>query len=187
VCYGSRSTEDVLNRAGLSCDGRMQTEGCLDDDLSQAQVDHCNTFFSAQTVESGAVFFALVAWLLGVCVPRAGVRLGPAIASMLTAASAAAVLAVLSDSYMFKHRDQFACSSVFGAELCHGYGGALHLQSLAIVCCLARVVCEVVLACTPAPESLATGGEIFVHTVPLLRGELVPVAQAVPVPASSHV
>jgi len=147
-------------------------QGCLDDDLTEAQQQHCSTFWAAQGLESGAIFFALIAWFLGVCVPKDGIRFSPSMGSILTASSAIGVIGTLNDSYMFRDREdvaffthiylrscffvanlarrfagQFSCSNVFGARLCHGYGAALHLQSIAVVACLMRVFFECLLVC----------------------------------------
>jgi hypothetical protein len=170
VCFGgTKPSEDMLNKAGLTCEGTLQTDGCDSESLSSAQRDHCDTFFAAQALESGAIFVALLAWLMGACLSRDRLRFSPSIASLLAAAFALSVIGVLGDSYMFNDSERFHCSQVLGADLCTGYGAALHFQSLGVVACLARVFFELMLACSPAaPEG---GG--LVMRVPLLQAHYV--------------
>jgi len=157
VCSGrSRPDEDVLAKFGLSCQGTLQTGHCDDDNLSDKEEDRCERYALMQGMESLAIFSTFVSSFLGALARRSitlkflrgGVRFGSIVALGVSVAASSAVITLVKKSDMVENQE-FSCSNMFGAQLCHGYGPSFALQWAAIGELLVALTLHIILLFVP--------------------------------------
>lgn len=178
ICFG-RSTpdENLLNNVGLTCSGSFQTENCDRDDLSEKEENHCESFLLLQGMESLAIFSTFMATFIGslarFCVSfplvRTALRLSCIVVLLLAGAASGAVIQLVKESDMVNERS-FSCTTVMGAQLCHGYGASFVFQWLAVFEIGIALLLNALLLCV-SPTTTSTSFQYV--RVPLIQ----PIAQ----------
>jgi len=106
VCFGKSDPQKVMEKVGLSCNGRQQTKGCKDDEEDMNDMsDECKKFYGAQTAEVAATAFAVLACLTLLTGHKHATIVG-CVASLLTGLTALGVVYMLHNTYLYKHHDR---------------------------------------------------------------------------------